>query len=338
MGRERRQVDSGGVDGDQGVGAAPRDAVAAARARRGGGGGGVGRGRVARRGRRLLGPGLGASVGPGHGRRLVLRADLVARRRLDRVHPLLQHRDEEAARVGVVRQHAQGAVESHGGRGVGGRRKVRAEEAARVARGHRVVQGRVEGVPFLDGTRQVDRPGRRLRPGSSDETSTSDKSAPSDGSDSSAATTASSSSGFREHVLYTMRPPGASKAAQRAAILNCSACSPIPCAADHLRHTSGDLRRVPSPEQGTSARTRSKRTGEAPFAPPPGVGKKAASWQETTSPGDANLAVVCASMLARRASRSLATTQPAASGPPRANASRIWAVFDPGDAHASSTM
>ena len=72
-----------------------------------------------------------------------------------------------------------------------------------------------------------------------------------------AATTASSSRGFRLQVLYTMRPPVRSMAAPRVAMLSCSGWMPTAMWRCHLRHRSGALRSVPSPVQGTSARMRS---------------------------------------------------------------------------------
>ena len=102
-------------------------------------------------------------------------------------------------------------------------------------------------------------PGRRRSPSSSPLTSTS-FSAPLDRRRS-AATTASSSSGLSEHVLYTSLPPTLSSRAACAAISSWSECRSTPLAGDHFFHKSGDLRRVPSPLHGTSARMRSNLYG-----------------------------------------------------------------------------
>mmetsp|Transcript_12084 Transcript_12084/g.19661 ORF Transcript_12084/g.19661 Transcript_12084/m.19661 type:complete len:226 (-) Transcript_12084:879-1556(-) len=73
------------------------------------------------------------------------------------------------------------------------------------------------------------------------------------------AITDSSSYGDMEQVLYTIKPPGLSSLKPLSAICNCNGCRPKPEAVFHLPHMFGCFRIVPSPEQGTSHNTRSKK-------------------------------------------------------------------------------
>ena len=73
----------------------------------------------------------------------------------------------------------------------------------------------------------------------------------------SAATTASFSTGLKLHVLYTMYPPTFRSATPLSAMRNCSACSPIANSGRHSFQICGFLRNVPSPEHGTSQMIRS---------------------------------------------------------------------------------
>jgi hypothetical protein len=115
----------------------------------------------------------------------------------------------------------------------------------------------------------------------------------------------------------------------------CSGCRPLPLAGVQRRQMSGALRNVPSPEQGTSQSTRSKRTASpcgarcrgrrragrtgAPARPGGGTrawasrmaGKTVASWLVTTSAGLVMRLVWCVSRWQRCASASLATMRPA---------------------------
>ena len=58
-------------------------------------------------------------------------------------------------------------------------------------------------------------------------------------------------------VEYTSSPPGLSTRAPRMAIIAWSACSPAPPEVSHFRQICGCFRNVPSPEHGTSHKTRS---------------------------------------------------------------------------------
>jgi len=62
---------------------------------------------------------------------------------------------------------------------------------------------------------------------------------------SSAATTASFSTGWNEQVLYVMSPPISSKAIPRLAIRICSGCSAMPNSGCHVLHTLRSFRSVP---------------------------------------------------------------------------------------------
>ena len=63
----------------------------------------------------------------------------------------------------------------------------------------------------------------------------------------------------------------------------------FPAPAVHRRQMTGFLRSVPSPEQGTSHRTRSKRSGAAAAPSPTASGKRRASCEVTTSDGECSL-------------------------------------------------
>ena len=114
--------------------------------------------------------------------------------------------------------------------------------------------------PKTSPTLQLCMPGRRSSPGSFLHTSTSFN-APFEPFNK-ALTTASFSRGFKLHVLYTSRPPTFNSRAACSAIDSCSVCRSTPDAGVHFFHKSGLLRRVPSPEHGTSAKMRSKRYTE----------------------------------------------------------------------------
>eukprot|EP00966_Prymnesium_polylepis_P291064 6722494-Prymnesium_polylepis.1 len=125
----------------------------------------------------------------------------------------------------------------------------------------------------------------------------------------------------------------------------------LPGPADHRRQMTGDLRSVPSPEQGTSQSTRSKARGAG--GPPTAVGsssgKSRASWFVTTSPVESNLPARDVSRWHRFSSASFATTIPREGAPwlptsavppapsPSSSISSSCCVFEPGDAHMSST-
>mmetsp|Transcript_32821 Transcript_32821/g.103050 ORF Transcript_32821/g.103050 Transcript_32821/m.103050 type:complete len:258 (-) Transcript_32821:177-950(-) len=127
----------------------------------------------------------------------------------------------------------------------------------------------------------------------------------------------------------------------------------FPAPAVHRRQMTGFLRSVPSPEQGTSHRTRSKRSGAAAAPSPTASGKRRASCEVTTSDGECSLAAREASSWQRLTSASLATRRPRASSRLRTGAraaasvfairagaasiSRICCAFEPGLAHISST-
>mmetsp|Transcript_4447 Transcript_4447/g.15618 ORF Transcript_4447/g.15618 Transcript_4447/m.15618 type:complete len:284 (-) Transcript_4447:680-1531(-) len=133
---------------------------------------------------------------------------------------------------------------------------------------------------------QVLMPGARLRSGSSLETSTSSMT-PSQRRRISA-TTASFSTGLKEQVLYTMRPPMATSCVPRCAILICSLCSENACLVDQRPQRSGLLRRVPSPLHGTSASTLSNLNLSPARGWPSGYlrpGRRWASWLVTTTLG-----------------------------------------------------
>ena len=172
-------------------------------------------------------------------------------------------------------------------------------------------------------------PGLRFNPSSSPLTSTS-FSAPL-ARFNSAATTASSSNGFSEQVLYTSRPPTLSRRAACDAISSCSVCRSTPDAGVHFFHRSGDLRNVPSPEHGTSARMRSNLYGSR-FDDPPAssvgyrVGNFCAWWLVTMSAGELLRLVWCVSRLARCRDASLATTTPVGKLPSSRSSARAWSI------------
>mmetsp|Transcript_31227 Transcript_31227/g.99591 ORF Transcript_31227/g.99591 Transcript_31227/m.99591 type:complete len:242 (-) Transcript_31227:201-926(-) len=109
----------------------------------------------------------------------------------------------------------------------------------------------------------------------------------------------------------------------------------------HRRQRSGALRRVPSPEQGTSQRMRSN------WMPCPlgcladlSPGNFCASWLVTRRQGEHMRLVWWTRRWQRCASASLATTIPEGSlyMLPWWSISRSWNVLEPGAAHMSSTV
>ena len=121
-----------------------------------------------------------------------------------------------------------------------------------------------------------------------------------------------------------MRPPIASICAPRRAIMCCSGKSAAPLRTVHVFQISGDLRIVPSPLHGTSARTRSNFFSS--------FGKTCAACVVTMSASDAWRLHWCTSMYARLLSASFATSMPVARASRVSLAcsiSSICVVFDP---------
>lgn len=109
--------------------------------------------------------------------------------------------------------------------------------------------------PSLVMTFHCETPGIHFSPGNSADTSASSR-APSLFS-SRAAMTASSSTGFKEQVEYTILPPSASCSAPRVAIRSCRPWSCKLFKVVHFFQTSMFFLIVPSPLQGTSHKIRS---------------------------------------------------------------------------------
>mmetsp|Transcript_107578 Transcript_107578/g.213699 ORF Transcript_107578/g.213699 Transcript_107578/m.213699 type:complete len:276 (+) Transcript_107578:1089-1916(+) len=153
-----------------------------------------------------------------------------------------------------------------------------------------------------------------------------------------AATTASSSMGLKLHVLYTSRPPGRSISRPRQRMVNCRWWRSSASFGLHLSHNAGCFLRVPSPEQGTSAKTRSNKRDWPSCVTR--FGKKRASTCVTMVVGEPNLFKLCFNVSARFASISLATTAPVGASLPPSQCiiSMICEAFEPGDAHRSSTI
>ena len=202
-------------------------------------------------------------------------------------------------------------------------------------------------------TRQSETPGLCLSPqpvfdprGSR----TSSKRSP-PGPSSTAATTASSSTGFRLHVEYSKNPPGRTSAAAFRATATCVACRALPSPGCHRFKTSGSLRSVPSPEHGTSASTASyPRVTESETTLSPslfrslntGTGTSCPMAQVTTRLAVSFAARLCLatasrSVSTRRGFPSFATTRPCSGPPVGETRSRSCMVLFPGAAHTSST-
>src|SRR5277367_3199377 len=124
--------------------------------------------------------------------------------------------------------------------------------------------------PFASNTFHDCIPGRLTSWGNSSETSTT-STAPFVNRKISA-TTASFSNGFNEHVEYTNRPFTASICNPRYKIRICKGCKPTADLFVQFFQINSFLRKVPSPEQGTSAKTRSNFRISS-FPPSPGIRK-----------------------------------------------------------------
>jgi hypothetical protein len=171
------------------------------------------------------------------------------------------------------------------------------------------------------------------------------------GPSSTAATTASSSTGFRLHVEYSKNPPGRTSAAAFRATATCVACRALPSPGCHRFKTSGSLRSVPSPEHGTSASTASyPRVTESETTLSPslfrslntGTGTSCPMAQVTTRLAVSFAARLCLatasrSVSTRRGFPSFATTRPCSGPPGGETRSRSCMVLFPGAAHTSST-
>mmetsp|Transcript_23563 Transcript_23563/g.79574 ORF Transcript_23563/g.79574 Transcript_23563/m.79574 type:complete len:281 (-) Transcript_23563:265-1107(-) len=133
-------------------------------------------------------------------------------------------------------------------------------------------------------TSHVARPARRFIFGSTSSGQASTSTAPGFAAFArlrSAATTASSSTGFNEHVEYAMSPPGRRTSRARQATASCTACSWCATAGVQRGSTEASLRTVPSPLHGTSARTRSN-PGASPLRKGlVGGGKRSPRWHVT---------------------------------------------------------
>mmetsp|Transcript_118217 Transcript_118217/g.346310 ORF Transcript_118217/g.346310 Transcript_118217/m.346310 type:complete len:243 (+) Transcript_118217:1138-1866(+) len=187
------------------------------------------------------------------------------------------------------------------------------------------------------GTFQAGRPGAKWRPGMS--TGTVSK-APSD-SASAAPTTASHSTGFSAHVEYASNPPGAKSSMPLRRMQSWSPWCAMPARGVQVPSMEGALRTVPSPLQGTSQSTRSKRT--AAFLPALAAhampGKERASLQKATN-GSAGTLLTRSINSCRRASlRSFTTSNPGETVlASAASASSNCIVLEPGAAQSSRTL
>lgn len=151
------------------------------------------------------------------------------------------------------------------------------------------------------------------------------------------AITASFSTGFMEHVEYTIRPPFCNILMARCNILDwrlayrqsvlqeinpkytAYPCRPLPSIGDQCFHIPGFFLIVPSPLHGTSHNIRSKSNCCCLLVScePAGVSKGIlmagnidASWFVTISAGEGSRADWCMSMCVRLLSLSLAMTKP----------------------------
>mmetsp|Transcript_57853 Transcript_57853/g.156047 ORF Transcript_57853/g.156047 Transcript_57853/m.156047 type:complete len:272 (+) Transcript_57853:663-1478(+) len=145
------------------------------------------------------------------------------------------------------------------------------------------------------------------------------------------ATTASFSSGFSEHVLYTTRPPPRQSCRARSRISTCVGCRATEFLLLHVLQIFRFFRSVPSPLQGTSARTRWN-------LPSSCFGRRCALWQVTTSGAVGSLLHWCTSICALLESSSFASTRPWSACPWLFdNTSSSCPVLEPGAAHISAS-
>mmetsp|Transcript_48365 Transcript_48365/g.160282 ORF Transcript_48365/g.160282 Transcript_48365/m.160282 type:complete len:257 (-) Transcript_48365:136-906(-) len=126
----------------------------------------------------------------------------------------------------------------------------------------------------------------------------------------------------------TSEPPARTSAAARSAICSWSEWRRSERPGRHEAHSAGSLRSVPSPEQGTSHKTRSYSS--------PALGRVWPRCVTTTafSPAPSERSR-CASTYARSGSASFATTTPPSA--PCETISSSCVVFEPGAAQTSST-
>ena len=150
---------------------------------------------------------------------------------------------------------------------------------------------------------------------------------------------------MKEHVEYTSVPPTFRKERPRRRIRSCFRCKSMGYLGSHSRQMRGFFRIVPSPEQGTSAKTRSKSRGLYRSESHSNIVSSLAAFAwETTTPGQCVfLRVAASTSCARRASNSLATTSPAKPSSVFFPASLVMSsmhsvVFEPGAAQRSISL